>query len=190
MRSESTYSTIKSGMKRNHLQSSEGCNLDASLSPLNSCSLMLQRCAVKKTCISLSLCHRFYSSRSPTPGERCCLPRSLNPTPPRAYASVHHTFSILLLLFCFWDSGDIFKVPDPCLETLCMCPHLSAPKHTHTHTEQIDTLFAWSQAPLCSSTSEKLELGIERRLWWILCSACQCCSFDLQPADDRSTLSS
>lgn len=136
----------------------------------------------------------FISPGLPLGEKRFCLPQSLNPTPPRAYASVHHTFSILFLFFCFWDSGDIFKVPDPRLETLCMCPHLSAPEatrtHTHTHREQKHTLLAWSQAPLCSSTSEKLELGIERRLWWILCSACQCCSFDLQPADDRSTLSS
>lgn len=51
------------------------------------------------------------------------------------------------------------------------------------------TLLAWSQAPACSSTTEKLQLGMETRLWWILCSACQC-SFDLQPDDDRSTLSS
>lgn len=71
--------------------------------------------------------------------KRFCLPQSLNPTPPRAYASVHHTFSILFLFFCFWDSGDIFKVPDPRLETLCMCPHLSAPEATRTHTQGAET---------------------------------------------------
>lgn len=129
-----------------------------SLNPLNSCTLMLQRCTFKRPAF-LSLCHGFYSSQSPTLRERFWLPQSLNPTPPRAYASVHHTFSILFLFFCSWDSGDIFKVPDPCLETLCMCPHLSAPKKTHTNThtcrKQIHKLPAWSQAPLCLSTSEK-----------------------------------
>lgn len=50
---------------------------------------------------------------------------------------------------CFSDSGDIFPKPDLCLETLCMCPHLSNPMEEHTcgTRKSRHTLFAWSQAP-------------------------------------------
>lgn len=63
------------------------------------------------------------------------LPQPPNPTPPRADASVHHTCSILLA--CVFVSGILVtfsKCQILCLETLCMCPHLSAPDYTHTHT--------------------------------------------------------
>lgn len=98
------------------------------------------------------------------------------------------------LLFCFWDCGDIFRAPDLCLETLCA--HTSTPPTPHMHTQSADThthtarLEPGPRVPSCSSTSEKQEPSLERALWWILCSACQCGSSDLQPADDRSTLSS
>lgn len=161
--SEPTHSVIPVS-KRKQLQTTEGCNFDMSLNPLNSCTLMLQRCTFKRPAF-LSLCHHFfYSSQSPTLRERFWLPQSPNPTPPKAYASVHHTFSILFLfffsffLFCFWDSGDIFKVPDPCLETLCMCPHLSAPpKNTHkyTHVESRYTNSLPGAGPLCACLPQR-----------------------------------
>ena len=158
---------------------------------------MLQRCAFKKrTCISL--CHRFHFSRSPTL-RGAFLPSTVSKSHTSQsirVCSSHFLHSLLV----FFVSGILVTFSKCQILALrhCACAHTSPPPklhahthtHTHTHREQKHTLLAWSQAPLCSSTSEKLEPGIERRLWWILCSACQCCSFDLQPADDRSTLSS
>lgn len=63
--------------------------------------------------------------------------------------------------------------------------------NTHAHTGGAETHTPRPEpAPVRSSTSEKRDPGMERTLWWVLCSACQCGSFDPQPADDRSTLSS
>lgn len=64
----------------------------------------------------------------------CPAPRSLNPAATlskRACSS--HVLRSSSLLLCFWDCGDIFKVPDLCLETLSVCPHLPASNNKHAH---------------------------------------------------------
>lgn len=98
------------------------------------------------------------------------------------------------LLLSFWDCGDIYRVPDLCLETLRVCPHLHTPNNTHTHTLRAETHSSPGAgapcAPVLVYLREAGEAGWEHTLLWILCSACQCGSFDPQPADDRSTLSS
>ena len=86
----------------------------------------------------------FISPGLPLCEERFCLPQSLNPTPPRAYASVHHTFSILFLFFLFlgfwWhfqsarsSPWDIVHVPTP------LRPRSYTHTHTHTHTQGAET---------------------------------------------------
>lgn len=67
-------------------------------------------------------------------------------------------------------------------------------QHTHTHTLRAETHSSPGAGPPCAPVlvylREAGEAGWEHTLRWILCSACQCGSFDPQPADDRSTLSS
>lgn len=189
------YGFSKAGKK---IVTLERCNLEMSLNPLSSWALILQRCSIKKACVFVSFLY-FISPNHPL-WENSSVFRRLQiphlPEHKRLFLTLSWLSSCLFLFFCFSDSGDIFPVPDLCLETLCMCPHLlqphgnTNPHYTHTHApKHVDSAETYSSpgaGPLCcSSTSENLEPGTKRRLRCILCSACQCCSFDLQPADDR-----
>lgn len=141
------------------------------LDPLRCCCRVVQRIKAASFCIVLFFFFFFSPSFIFHPvshSERTALSSIVSKS--RTSQSIrvcssHFLLSLLVFFFCFWDPGDIFKVPDPCLETLCMCPHLSTPKHTNTQRERADIhIPRLEPAPVCSSTSEKLELGIEKIL--------------------------
>lgn len=172
-------------------ETSERCNLEMSLNPLGSWAPTLQRCSIKKACVFVSVSRFLFLPRSSTQRERLLAIDSKSHTSQStAFCSSHFPHSLLsfffffFLLLRFWWHfprarslpWDIVHVPTP------LQPHgrthmRHAQKQTHT-------------VRLESGPSEKLEPSAEQRLRRILCSACQCCSFDLQPADDRSTLGS
>lgn len=99
-----------------------------------------------------------------------------------------HFLQFSSLLLCFRDCGDILWCQ---IFAWRHWRHTTTPPTTHTHTHRaLARLEPGPLVPWCWSTSEKRDPGSQQTLCWMLCSACQWGSFDPQPDDDRSTLSS
>lgn len=91
------------------------------------CGVILQRCNVKKSLRAISL--SLHEKHSASTASKSHTSQSIR------VCSSHFLPSLLSL--CCEDSGDIFKVPDPCLETFVHVPTPPRPpENTHRSTQR------------------------------------------------------